>query len=213
MTVQRLCAFCRDVSRSWDQGLVDRYIGVFGLPTEGKVRKLSKGQKAQLQLCVALGSDPEVLILDEPTSGLDPVARHAFLKVLVGDVASEGRTVFFSTHILSDIEAVADTIGIIKGGRLLVSGDLDGMRASHRTFRIVYAETPPDEEIQALRGLPGVARVEREGRGVKLRARGDVDGVREALESRPYEVRDVDSTGMSLEDIFIAYVEEDDRDL
>lgn len=162
---------------------------------------------------MALGSDPEVLILDEPTSGLDPVARHAFLKVLVGDVAAEGRTVFFSTHILSDIEAVADTIGIIKGGRLLVSGDLDGMRASHRTFRIVYADTPPDEEIQALRDLPGVARVEREGRGVKLRARGDVDGVRSALERRPYEVRDVDSTGMSLEDIFIAYVEEDGRDL
>ena len=61
MTVPRLCAFCRDVSRSWDQDLVDRYLEVFGVPRETKVRKLSKGQKAQLQFCLALGSDPEVL--------------------------------------------------------------------------------------------------------------------------------------------------------
>lgn len=149
MTVPRISRLCRDLSRHWDQDLVDRYIGVFGLPTDAKIRKLSKGQKAQLQLCLALGSNPELLILDEPTSGLDPVARRAFLKVLVGDVASEGRTVFFSTHLLSDIEAVADTIGIIKGGKLLTSGDLDTMRGSHRVFRIVYAEAPPEEEVRS----------------------------------------------------------------
>jgi ABC-type multidrug transport system ATPase subunit len=156
MTVPRICRLCRDLSRSWDQDLVDRYIGVFGLPRDAKIRKLSKGQKAQLQLCLALGSNPELLILDEPTSGLDPVARRAFLKVLVGDVAAEGRTVFFSTHLLSDIEAVADTVGIIKDGRLLVSGDLDDMRASHRVFRIVYAEMPPQVEVRSLQTLPDV---------------------------------------------------------
>jgi len=166
MTVPRLCAFCRDVSRRWDQDLVDRYLGVFGVPKDTKVRKLSKGQKAQLQLTLSLGSDPEVLILDEPTSGLDPVARRAFLKVLVGDVAAEGRTVFFSTHLLSDIEAVADTVSIIKGGRLLISDELDRLRETHKTFRIVYAEVLPEEEIRNLRGLTGVRQVEREGKGV-----------------------------------------------
>ncbi len=209
MTVPRISQFCRDMSRGWDQDLVDRYIGVFGLPTDKKIRKLSKGQRAQLQLCLALGSDPEVLILDEPTSGLDPVARRAFLKVIVGEVAGEGRTVFFSTHLLSDIEAVADTLGIIKGGKLLASGDLDDLRESHRTFRIVYADTPPDEEIEALKKLPGVRETEREGRGVRIGVRGDVQAVERALQSRPHEVRDVDSAGMSLEDIFVAYVEED----
>jgi ABC-2 type transport system ATP-binding protein len=212
MTVPRICRLCRDLSRSWDQDLVDRYIGVFSLPADGKIRKLSKGQKAQLQLCLALGSNPELLILDEPTSGLDPVARRAFLKVLVGDVAAEGRTVFFSTHLLSDIEAVADTVGIIKGGKLLVSGDLDGMRESHRVFRVVYAETPPDDEVRSLQTLPDVQEVEREGRGIKLRVRGDVETVERGLRERPYRVLDVDSTGMGLEDIFVAYVEdEDDR--
>jgi ABC-2 type transport system ATP-binding protein len=176
---------------------------------ESKLRKLSKGQRAQLQLCLALGSDPELLILDEPTSGLDPVARRAFLKVLVGDVAVEGRTVFFSMHLLSDIEAVADTVGIIKGGKLLVSDELDDLRETHGLIRGVYAETPPDEEVRALRDLPSVRGVEREGRGVRLRVRGDVEAVEWALRDRPHRVLDVDATGMSLEDIFIAYVEED----
>ena len=213
MTVRRLCRFCRDVSRGWDQALVDRYLGVFGLPDDIKARKLSKGQKVQLQLCLALGSDPELLILDEPTSGLDPLARHAFLKVLVGDIAAEGRTVFFSTHILSDVEAVADTIGIIKDGRMLVSDNLDHLREIHKTFRLAYEEVPPEEEIEALRCLPGVNAVEREGRGVRVRVRGDTEVVSRELETRSYGVRDVDGVGMSLEDIFIAYVEEsvDDR--
>ena len=210
MTVPRICRICRDLSRSWDQGLVDRYIGVFRLPGDAKIRKLSKGQKAQLQLCLALGSNPELLILDEPTSGLDPVARRAFLKVLVGDVAAEGRTVFFSTHLLSDIEAVADTVGIIKGGKLLANGDLDEMRGSHRVFRAVYAQAPPEEEVRDLRWLPDVRGVEREGRGVKLQVRGDVEAVERGLRDRPYPVVDVDSMGMTLEDIFVAYVEDED---
>ena len=208
MTVRRLCRLCRDISRGWNQPLVDRYLGVFGLPEDVKARKLSKGQRVQLQLCLALGSDPELLILDEPTSGLDPLARHAFLKVLVGDVAAEGRTVFFSTHILPDVEAVADTIGIIKDGRMLVSDDLDHLRETHKTFRVAYAEAPPEEEVRALGELPGVRSLEREGRGVRLRVRGDTEAVYGALEARPYEVRDVDGVGMSLEDIFIAHVEE-----
>jgi ABC-2 type transport system ATP-binding protein len=212
MTVPRICRLCRDLSRSWNQDLVDRYIGVFGLPWDAKIRKLSKGQKAQLQLCLALGSNPELLILDEPTSGLDPAARRAFLKVLVGDVAAEGRTVFFSTHLLSEIEAVADTVGIIKDGRLLVSGELDEMRASHRVFRVVYAEMPPEVVVRSLRTLPDVRKVEREGRGIKLGVRGDVEAVERGLRDRPHPVVDVDSTGMTLEDIFVAYVEEgDDR--
>jgi ABC-2 type transport system ATP-binding protein len=150
------------------------------------------------------------LILDEPTSGLDPVARRAFLKVLVGDVAAEGRTVFFSTHLLSDIEAVADTVGIIKDGRLLVSGDLDDMRESHRVFRIIYADTPPEEEVRSLQTLPDVQEVEREGRGIKLTVRGDVEAVERGLRDRPYPVVDVDSMGMTLEDIFVQYVEDED---
>jgi hypothetical protein len=105
---------------------VDRYLGVFGVPRETKVRKLSKGQ--MVQLCLALGSDPEVLILDEPTSGLEPVARRAFLKVLVSDVSAEGRTVFSPTHLLPElvwhgpldgVDPARVAIGVGPGGNLL----------------------------------------------------------------------------------------------
>jgi ABC-type uncharacterized transport system ATPase subunit len=100
-------------------------------------------------------------------------------------------------------------VGIIKGGRLLVSGELDEMRAHHRVFRIVYAETPPENEVRDLRTLLDVQEVEREGRGVKLWVRGDVEAVEWELRERPHPVVDVDSTGMTLEDIFVAYVEGD----
>lgn len=137
------------------------------------------------------------------------MARRAFLKVLVGDVAAEGRTVFFSTHLLSDIEAVADTVGIIKSGRLLVSDELDRLRETHRAFRIAYSEVPPEEEMRAIRELPGIKAVEREGRGIRLRVHGDVEVAERALRDRPHRVVDIDSTGMTLEDIFAAYVEDD----
>ena len=211
MTARRHARLCRSLGARWNQEAFGRYLEIFRLPWEVKVRKLSKGQKAQLELCLALGGDPELLILDEPASGLDPAARQKLLKVIV-DVAAEGKTVFFSTHILSDVESVADMVGIIDDGRLVVGDEIDRLRASHKVFRIVYAEEPPDEELCLLRYLPDVLDAEREGRSVRLQIRGEAEAVRKILEERPYRVLDVDCAGMSLEEIFLRYVEVgDDR--
>ena len=120
LTIPQLCAFCRSVSQEWDQQVVDRYVGLFGLPPSEKVENLSKGMKSQLALSLALGSNPELLILDEPTAGLDPMARHEFLNTLVSEVASRGKTIFFSSHILSEVEAVADWVAIIRSGKLVL---------------------------------------------------------------------------------------------
>lgn len=211
MDARRHAKLCRSLGARWDQGLFESYLEFFRLPREVKARKLSKGQKAQLELCLALGGDPELLILDEPASGLDPAARQKLLKVIV-DVATEGRTVFFSTHILSDVEAVADTVGIIKDGRLMVADEIDCLRASHKVFRLVYAEEPPEEELCLLRYLPDVLDVEKEGRSVRLQVRGEAEAVRKILQERPYRLLDVNCAGMSLEDIFLRYVEgNDDR--
>ena len=211
MTARRHAKLCRSLDRRWNQDLFAHHLESFRLPRGVKARKLSKGQKAQLELCLALGSDPELLILDEPASGLDPSARQKLLKVIV-DVATEGKTVFFSTHILSDVEAVADVVGIIKSGRLLVGDEVDCLRKTHKIFRLVYAEEPPDEELCLLRYLPDVLRVEKEGRGVRLQVRGEAEAVRKILEERPYKVLVVDCTGMSLEEIFLQYVgDNDDR--
>ena len=126
------------------------------------------------------------------------------------DAASEGKTVFFSTHILSDVEAVADMVGIVKNGRLVVGDEIDRLRETHKVFRLVYAEDPPDEELCILRYLPDVLDAEKDGRSVRLQVRGEVEAVRKILEERPYRMLDVDSAGMSLEEIFLRYVEDSD---
>jgi ABC-2 type transport system ATP-binding protein len=132
MTPQQLCAFFRATARRWNQAEVDRMITLFGLPRSGRVRAFSKGMRTQLALCLALGGEPDLLILDEPTTGLDPIARRAFLDALVGEVAAAGKTVFFSSHILPDVEAVADTVGSLRAGRLLVSDELDAPQGAAR---------------------------------------------------------------------------------
>jgi ABC-2 type transport system ATP-binding protein len=208
LTIPQTCAFCRQTSRRWNQAVVDRYITLFGLPPRARVGQLSKGMKSQLALSLALGSEPDLLILDEPTAGLDPVARHEFLNTLIRDIAAEGKTVFFSSHILSEVEAVADRVGIIRDGKLLVSDDLDHLKQTQRVLKLTYAEVPPPAEIAALRALPGVARVEQEGRGVRVIARGDVDALAAQLQTRPYPVRDLDSVNLNLEDLFLEYMRE-----
>jgi ABC-2 type transport system ATP-binding protein len=208
LTIPQTCAFCRQTSRRWNQAVVDRYITLFGLPPRARVGQLSKGMKSQLALSLALGSEPDLLILDEPTAGLDPVARHEFLNTLIRDIAAEGKTVFFSSHILSEVEAVADRVGIIRDGKLLVSDDLDHLKQTQRVLKLTYAEVPPPAEIAALRALPGVARVEQEGRGVRVIARGDVDALAAQLQTRPYPVRDLDSVNLNLEDLFLEYMKE-----
>ncbi|HEX6608405.1 MAG TPA: ABC transporter ATP-binding protein [Chloroflexia bacterium] len=208
LTIPQTCDFCRQTSRRWNQAVVDRYITLFGLPPRARVGQLSKGMKSQLALSLALGSEPDLLILDEPTAGLDPVARHEFLNTLIRDIAAEGKTVFFSSHILSEVEAVADRVGIIRDGKLLVSDDLDHLKQTQRVLKLTYAEVPPPDEIAALRALPGVARVEQEGRGVRVIARGDVDALAAQLQTRPYPVRDLDSVNLNLEDLFLEYMKE-----
>ncbi len=107
LNVPQLCAFCRDMQRHWNQGVVDRYLQLFELPTKKRIKHFSKGMKSQLALCLALGNEPELLILDEPTTGLDPVARQVFLNTLVSEVAAKGSTIFFSSHILSAWQSCA----------------------------------------------------------------------------------------------------------
>ncbi|HLY32817.1 MAG TPA: ABC transporter ATP-binding protein, partial [Ktedonobacterales bacterium] len=177
LTIPQLSAFCRSVSRQWNQGIVDRYVGVFGLPTHVKVGGFSKGMKSQLALSLTLGSDPDLLILDEPTSGLDPMARHEFLNQLVAEIAAQGKTIFFSSHILSEVEAVADWVGIIRDGQLVVCDELDHLKQTQKVLKLTYAELPPTAEVNALRGLPGVMSLAQEGRSVRLLTHGDVESL------------------------------------
>src|SRR5258707_6657529 len=209
LNVPQICTFCRDTQRRWNQGLVDHYLRLFALPTNKRIGHFSKGMKAQLALCLALGNEPDLLLLDEPTTGLDPVARQVFLNTLVSDVAAAGKTVFFSSHILSEIEAIADCVAVLYNGRIVLSDELDHLREAQKTLRLTYTERPPTEEIAVLRDLPGVCRLEQEGRHVRLRAVSDVHALTQTIEARPYALRDVEVVNASLDDILIEYIRGD----
>ena len=211
LTIPQLCAFCRSTSQEWDQQVVDRYIGLFGLPSREKVENLSKGMKSQLALSVALGSNPELLILDEPTSGLDPMARHEFLNTLVTDVASRGKTIFFSSHILSEVEAVADRVAIIYAGKLVLCDKLNNLKQAKQVVKLTYVDLAPVSEIEALRRLPEVMNLAQEGRSVRLLTHDGADNLEQSLKTRPYAIRDIETVDLNLEDLFLESMKEVDH--
>lgn len=212
LTIPQLCRFCRSVSREWNQPVVDRYIGLFGLPPLEKVGRLSKGMKSQLALSLALGSNPELLILDEPTAGLDPLARHEFLNTLVREVAAEGKTIFFSSHILSEVEAVADWVAIIRAGKLVLCDELDHLKQTRKVVKLTYADLPPGSEIELLRNVPEVMSLAQEGRSVRLVAQGDLDTLVQNIQARPHALRDIETVDLNLEDLFLEYMKERNDD-
>jgi ABC-2 type transport system ATP-binding protein len=212
LTVRAMNNFCRATARTWNQTIVDRYIQMFGLPLSVKVKQLSNGMKRQLALSLAMGNDPDLLILDEPTSGLDPIARHDLLNRLTGEIAAEGKTVFFSSHILSEVEAVADWVGIIKAGKLVVSDELDHMKQSQKVLKLVFAEPPRPDEIDGLKTIAGGSQVEQEGRSVRILVRKDVEGVARRIRESFPSLRDLETVDLNLEDLFLEYMKEDGND-
>jgi ABC-2 type transport system ATP-binding protein len=208
MTIPQISAFFRETARTWDSSIVDRFSGGFGLPRDKKIGQFSRGMKSQLALALALGGNPEVLILDEPTAGLDPLARREVLNTLVSEIAAAGKTVFFSSHILAEVEAVADWVGILYAGKLIVSAELDQLKLQHQVLRLTYAKAPPANEIAALRGLPDVLSAAQEGRSVRVLARGGTKGLEAAVHARELAPRTVETLDLDLDDIFALHIKE-----
>ena len=123
-TADRLERFMAKVSTSWDPSKYDSRLDRFGIPRRTRFDRLSKGQKRQLSLTAAISTSPELLILDDPTLGLDAVARRELFEELVTELADRGTTVFITTHDLAGVEGIADRIGIIKDGHLLIDEEL-----------------------------------------------------------------------------------------
>lgn len=115
---------------SWNEGLVARLACDWDVPLNQIVRKLSVGQRQKLSILAALGHEPELIVLDEPVASLDPRARRSFLQELIEIVSSGQRTILFSTHIVSDLERIANRVWIIKDGRLLIDEALDNLKES-----------------------------------------------------------------------------------
>ncbi len=142
MTGNDLVRFNRGFFPRWSDAHAAKYAEVFELDMTRKFRQLSTGNQTKLCLLLALAQGAEMVVLDEPTAGMDPVVTDQLLRVLVEDFANEGRTLFLSSHHLSEVERIAEWVGIIDHGRLLLEARLDDMRANFRRVRVVGEALP-----------------------------------------------------------------------
>ena len=179
-----------------DTSYRDLLVERFKLDTAKKVRALSKGNRQKVQLITALASRADLLILDEPTAGLDPLMEVAF-RESVHEAKERGQTVFLSSHILSEVEAVCDRVGILRDGRLVDEGTLDEMRhlAAH-VVEVTFAGRAPE-----LAALPGVQMESVGPNALRLEVSGSVGPLIAALAEHPVET--LTSREPSLEEIFL----------
>jgi len=170
----------------------------------------SKGMAQRLGLAMALVGDPDLLILDEPSSGLDPNGALA-MREIIREERDRGATVFFSSHLLGQVEAVCDRVGILRDGELVAEDSIDGLRrnlGSDGTFRIRTASLSP-AAVQQVRDIDGVASVERDGDTLFVNCgTGDKTTVITTLEAAGATVEDFGTEETSLEDLFMAYTQD-----
>ena len=138
MRVDELMRYSRAFYPRWDDAYADELRRAFALDPAERVNALSKGQKARAGLLVALAYRPELLVLDEPSSGLDPIVRRDILGAVIRTVANDGRTVLFSSHLLDEVETVADHVAIINAGRIVLDSTMDATRASHGSLERAF---------------------------------------------------------------------------
>lgn len=199
MTVRDTLDYFASFRSHWNRDIENDLLKRFGLNLNQKAASMSKGQKTQLALITAVCPEPELLVLDEPTSGLDPIVRREFIETVIGAYQSsdpENRTVFVSTHLISEFEGLIDKFTIIEQGRDLLTMDADGARDRFKKIRVRFSDLPPKLD------LTGALRVTNNGREAEILANGNSERLMAELQSHnPDELR---CESLSLEEIFVA---------
>ena len=197
LTARDQIKLIRSFYKTWDDALIARVVETWGIDLDERIKNMSVGQRQKLSIVLALGHRPDLLILDEPVASLDPLARRHFLEQII-DVAADGRrSVVFSSHIVSDIERIANRIWIIKDGRLHWRGDFDDLKSSVVRVHVRAAQPLPRD----LR-VPNALSVEYADSYMTAVVHGWNDELEQeiaALTRAPLEVE-----GLNLEDIFLA---------
>jgi ABC-2 type transport system ATP-binding protein len=173
-----------------------------GYAIDRPVRALSKGMLQRTGLAAALVHDPELLILDEPMSGLDPVGRKE-VRDLIVEESTKGKTIFFSSHILSDVEMLCDSVCILKKGEVVVSGELENLLDKETSRHEITLRDPPDDLVAPL--TAGATKQQRVGRTLQVEVEGD-DAVSKVLKTAldaGVRVEAVTPKRETLEDIFV----------
>jgi len=196
MTAAQIIKFVSPFYPTWDNAWAIQLSDRFELPLKTNVKHLSKGQGVRLALLLALAHRPELVILDDPTLGLDPIMRKEFLRDLVTYLQGERVTVFFSSHLLYEVEPVADAVAILDRGRIVRQDATENLRARVKRF-IVPADAEP-----AVRGLPGILDITRNGREVAV----VVEDAAPALAQLQRDGITFQEIDLNLDEIFEAYV-------
>lgn len=200
---EKLARFMVRVAPRWKSRPFFDRLETFGVPRRRRFDRLSKGQQKQMALALALAATPDLLVLDDPTLGLDAVARRELFEELIGDLADHGTTVFLTTHDLAGVEGIADRVGVLKNGSLLIDEDLESLKARFR--RLTCRATGDDSAQQVAAALEDLGAVR------TASASGTTEAVIEHFceahferlrQQVPVEVMEVES--LPLEEIFIS---------
>lgn len=201
MTVAECAKFQAGFYENWKQEIFEAVITHFRLSSKMKAGSLSRGQRAGLCLAMTLAPDPELLVLDDPALGLDPVARRSLLQSLLFVARKADRTILFSSHLLADVERVADRIAILEGGCLRADCSIETFRQQVRQFVLKFRGAPPEAPR-----IPGLLQSFRADRVLTLTVANAPDELEEHLEA--LNPLSIEPTELSLEDAFISYVGE-----
>jgi ABC-2 type transport system ATP-binding protein len=206
MTVGQAVRFTRGFYTNWHEHFLASILDHFGISPKARIGRLSNGQRAQVSLALALAPDPELLILDDPTLGLDTVVRRDFLESMIHLIQRRGRTILFSSHILGDVERVADRIGVLVNGVLRVDCPTERFKTALRRVVVSFAGSVP-----RFPSCPGLVSQRQIGGKLELIV---IDyGDEHAALAESLGAASVEVLEMNLEDAFIAYTRGETRPL
>jgi ABC-2 type transport system ATP-binding protein len=187
--------------RRFDAARAQALVDLFSLDVGKRVKQMSKGQQSAMALTLAFSTYPQILVLDEPASGLDPVHQRHVLDLMF-DAAAGGATILFSSHQIGQVERAADHVAIMHRGKIVLTGDVEALRAGEKVVEAVFADAAP--RIDGLESDPHVRRVMRQGRILRAFVRSGGNGIASRIAAEnPTSLRILDQ---NLEDIFLAAV-------
>ena len=199
MRIGELLRYSQPFYPNWDETFAEELRQTFELDTDQKIKTLSKGQRARTALLIALAHRPDLLLLDEPSTGLDPIVRRDILTAIIRTVADQGRTVFLSSHLLDEVERVADNVAIIHHGKIVLNDSLINIKENHHRLTLRF-EKPQNQAPQ----LPGTLSCVGGPVEWTFICDGQIDMLKTATGKLNTHI--VDQSIPTLEDIFIAKV-------
>lgn len=197
MRVEELLNYTRAFYPDWDAAYAEELRQMFRLDPSAKVKELSQGQQAKAALLTALAYHPPLLLLDEPSSGLDPIVRRDIVDAIIRAAAEEGRTVLFSSHLLDEVERVADDVAMIHDGEIVMCAPLADIEADHHSVTLRFPVPLLEKPV-----LAGALSIQGGNGQWTALCEGKLDGVRAAVEAMGGET--AEAAPPTLEDVFVA---------